>query len=120
MGLVLMNERELHRVGVLAEIRSGDRTVASGAALLGLTAQHVRRLVERYAQSGASGLVHGARGRPSNRRRAAAEREQVLALLQAHYLATARHWHRRRSRRVMGSMCRARRSAIGCGKPVCG
>lgn len=86
MGLVLMNERELHRVGVLAEIRSGDRTVASGAALLGLTARHVRRLVERYAQSGASGLVHGARGRPSNRRRAVAEREQVLALLQAHYL----------------------------------
>lgn len=38
MGLVLMNERELHRVGVLAEMYSGDRTVASGAALLGLTA----------------------------------------------------------------------------------
>lgn len=85
MGLVLMNERDLHRVGVLAEIRSGDRTVASGAALLGLTTRHTRRLIERYAQSGAAGLVHQARGRPSNRRRGVAERERVLALVQAHY-----------------------------------
>lgn len=52
MGLMLMNERDLHRVGVLAEIRSGDRTIASGAALPGLTARHVRRLPERYARSG--------------------------------------------------------------------
>lgn len=85
MGLVLMNERDLHRVGVLAEVRSGDRTVASGAALLGLTARHLRRLVERYERTGAAGLAHKARGRPSNRRRPIAERERVLALLQAHY-----------------------------------
>ncbi|MCB8883773.1 helix-turn-helix domain-containing protein [Acidisoma cellulosilytica] len=85
MGLVLMNERDLHRVGVLAEILSGDRTVASGAALLGLTARHVRRLVARYAQSGAVGLVHGHRGHPFNRRRPIAERDGVLALVQAHY-----------------------------------
>jgi hypothetical protein len=79
-----MNERDLHRVGVLAETRSGDRTVTSGATLLGLTARHTRRLVERYAQFGAAGLVHGARGRPSNRRRSIAERERVLTRLQAH------------------------------------
>lgn len=85
MGLMLMNERDLHRVGVLAEIRSGDRTIASGAALLGLTARHMRRMVARYEQSGAAGLAHKARGRPSNRRRGVAERERVLALLQAHY-----------------------------------
>ena len=85
MGWVLMNERDLHRVGVLAEVRSGDRTVASGAALLGLTARHMRRLFARYEQSGAAGLAHKARGRPSNRRRGVAERERVLALLQAHY-----------------------------------
>jgi hypothetical protein len=85
MGLVLMNERDLHRVGVLAEIRAGDRTIASGAVLLGLTARHMRRLVARYEQSGAAGLLHGARGRPSNRRRAIAERARVLALLQADY-----------------------------------
>jgi hypothetical protein len=85
MGLVLMNERELHRVGVLAEIRAGDRTIASGAMVLGLTARHMRRLLKRYEQFGAPGLVHGHRSHPSNRRRRPAERERVLALVQAHY-----------------------------------
>ena len=48
MGLVLMSGRELHRPGVLAEIADGSRGVPSGAALLGLTARHRRRLIERY------------------------------------------------------------------------
>jgi hypothetical protein len=57
MGWVLMNERELHRVGVLAEIRAGNRTLASGAAVLGLTRRHMGRLIERYGRFGAAGLV---------------------------------------------------------------
>ena len=79
MGLVLMNERELHRVGVLAKIRAGDRTIASGAMVLGLTARHMRRLLKRYEQFGAPGLVHGHRSHPLNRRRPLAERGRVLA-----------------------------------------
>ena len=86
MGWVLMNERELHRVGVLTEIIEARRSVASGAALLGLTARHTRRLVERYRTSGAAGLVHGHRNRPSNRRHPASLRQQALALVREHYL----------------------------------
>jgi hypothetical protein len=85
MGWVVMSERDLHRVGVLSEIHLGNRTLASGAALLGLTTRHIRRLLDRYAEFGASGLVHGLRDRPSNRCRAAADREQALALVQDHY-----------------------------------
>ncbi len=48
MGLVLMNGRELHRAGVLAEIVDGSRGVASGAASLGLSARPMRHLNERY------------------------------------------------------------------------
>lgn len=68
MGWVMMDERELHRIGVLSEIHLGSRTIASGAALLGLTARHMRRLLDRYEQFGASSLAHGLRNRPSNRR----------------------------------------------------
>ncbi len=59
MGWVMMDERELHRIGVLSEIQTGNRTIASGAAVLGLTARHIRRLLDRYEQLGASGLAHG-------------------------------------------------------------
>jgi len=85
MGWVMMDERELHRIGVLSEIQTGNRTVASGAAVLGLTARHVRRLLDRYEQFGASSLAHGLRNRPSNRRRTMVDREQALALVREHY-----------------------------------
>ncbi len=79
MGWVMMDERELHRIGVLSEIQTGSRTIASGAAVLGLTARHIRRLLDRYEQLGASGLAHGLRNRPLNSRRTTADREQALA-----------------------------------------
>lgn len=85
MGWVMMDGRELHRIGVLSEIHLGSRTIASGAALLGLTARHMRRLLDRYEQFGASSLAHGLRNRPSNRRRTMADREQALALVREHY-----------------------------------
>ncbi len=76
MGLVLMSGRQLHRAGVLAEIVDGSPSVASGAALLGLTARRMLRLIERYRIRGASALhmaiATGPRtdvGRPSNTRR---------------------------------------------------
>jgi hypothetical protein len=85
MGWVVMSERDLHRIGVLSEIHLGNRTLASGAALLELTTRHIRRLLDRYAEFGASGLAHGLRDRPSNKCRAAADRERALALVQDHY-----------------------------------
>ena len=85
MGLVLMSEQELHRVGVLAEVTDGERGVASGAALLGLTTRHMRRLVERYRTEGAASLAHGHRSRPSNQRRPAEHRAEALRLIRALY-----------------------------------
>ena len=85
MGWVLMDGRELHRVGVLTEILDGGRSAASGAAVLGLTARHTRRLVERFRTRGASSLADRLRGCPSNRRKALALREQALDLVRTHY-----------------------------------
>jgi hypothetical protein len=85
MGLVLMSGQELHRVGVLAEITDGERSVASGAALLGLTTRHMRRLVERYRTDGAASLAHGHRSRPSNHRRPTEHRTEALRLVRSLY-----------------------------------
>ena len=85
MGLVLMSGRELHRAWVLEEIIDGSRDIASGAALLGLTARHMRRLIECYRTKHAAGLAHGHRDRPLNRRRPAEHRAEALQLVRTYH-----------------------------------
>ena len=85
LGLVRMSERELQRVEVLAEVGQGRRTMASAAGVLALSVRQVHRLLRRYRELGAGGLVHGARGRPSNNRFRDDARDQALALVRQHY-----------------------------------
>jgi hypothetical protein len=85
VGWVTMSERDIRRIGVLSEVINEQRTVASAASLLAVSARHVRRLVLRMASSGGSGIGHKGRGRPSNRRVQAAVRDRALALVREHY-----------------------------------
>ena len=63
-----MSERDLQRIGVLAKVLAGRRTVASAAAVLDLGVRQVGRLLLRYRNDGGGGLVHEGRGRTSNYR----------------------------------------------------
>ena len=63
-----MSQRERDRLCVLRSILEGKRTQVEGARLLDLTTRQVRRLVQRLQRDGDAALVHGLRGRPSNRR----------------------------------------------------
>ena len=67
MGWVIMGERELNRVEVLAQVDDGRLTVDSAANMLDLTRRQVFRLLKRYRHDGASAIRHKARGkRPNN------------------------------------------------------
>lgn len=67
--LVTLNMRELDRLKVIQAVV--DRVLKPGRAAerLGLTVRQIERLVIRYHESGAAGLVSRKRGRPGNRRR---------------------------------------------------
>ncbi|MDF0650497.1 MAG: helix-turn-helix domain-containing protein [Nitrospira sp.] len=65
---VLMSGKELRRVHVIGQVVGKQITQVNAGALLGLTARQVRRLLRRVEQEGDQGLVHRARGKPSNRR----------------------------------------------------
>jgi len=66
MGWVMMSERELNHIEVLAQIDDGKLTVAAGAHLLNLTERQIYRLLKAYRTQGASSLRHKARGRTPN------------------------------------------------------
>jgi len=74
-----MSRRERRRLEVMSQVKLGVMTLAKGGELLGLSYRQAKRLRARYEAEGDGGLVHGLRGRPSNRRGETAFREKVLA-----------------------------------------
>jgi len=63
MGWVMMSERELNRVEVLAQVDDGRLTVDNAVNMLDLTRRQVFRLLKRYRQDGAAAIRHKARDR---------------------------------------------------------
>ena len=85
MGALTMSRKERARLEVFGRVRDGQMTVVKAAGLLGPSLRQARRAYKRFRAQGDAGLVHGLRGRASNRRTAAATRDAVLALYRAKY-----------------------------------
>jgi len=81
----MMSGKELRRVHVIRQTMEKKLTQAKAGELVGLTARHVRRLVQRVRQEGDQGLAHRGRGKPSNRRIAAPLKAKVLKLYAQRY-----------------------------------
>lgn len=86
MGWVMMSERELNPVEVLAQVADGRLTVDNAAPLLDLTRHQIFRLLKRYRLDGAAAVRHKARGKPANNRIHKAKRDYALALIKEVYV----------------------------------
>ncbi len=85
MGTLLMSVLERRRLGVMAQVKAGQISVAKAGRVLGISERQVRRIWKRYQEQGDAGLVHGLRGRSSN----AADperRKEVLTRYRQRYL----------------------------------
>mgnify|MGYP000020530749 FL=1 len=80
-----MSVKERARLGILSKVEAGELTLVQAAGLLGVSYRQVRRLRQRYREHGDAGLVHGLRGRPSNRGGDRALREAAIGLYREHY-----------------------------------
>ena len=85
MSWVAMSERDIQRIGVLSEVLCSRRSVASAAAVLGLSARQVRRLLVRLRADGGAAIAHRSRGRPPNNRLLDDVRDYVVALVRERY-----------------------------------
>ena len=77
---ITMSQRERDRLKVMGPVMVGERTQTEAARLLRMTVRQVRRTQRRLEKLGDAGIVHGLRGRPSNRRRDARLRQEVMEL----------------------------------------
>jgi len=66
-GELRMSRKERERMRVLPRVERGEIKLKDAAVQLGLSYRQTRRIWKRYREGGDAGLVHRARGRPSNR-----------------------------------------------------
>ncbi|GGA32056.1 ISNCY family transposase [Neptunicoccus cionae] len=85
MGWVVMSERELNRVEVLAQVDDGRLSVDNAANMLDLTRRQVFRLLKRYRQDGAAAIRHKSRGKIPNNQIHKAKRDYALSLIKEQY-----------------------------------
>ena len=67
-GFLTMSTKELDRLEVLQRVCERRLKQVEAAGILRITPRQLRRLVERFKQDGAAGLISRSRGKPSNNR----------------------------------------------------
>ena len=77
---IAMSQRERDLLKVMGPVLRGERTQAEAARLANLSIRQIRRIQHKLQERGDAALVHGLRGKPSNRRCEAGFRQKVLAV----------------------------------------
>jgi transposase len=84
METLRMSGKERVRLELMGRVKRQEITLAKAAELLRMSYRQVKRVWARYRGEGHQGLVHGLRGRRSNRRQDET-RQRVLELYEAKY-----------------------------------
>jgi transposase len=82
---IALSQRERDRLRVLHEIRQKQVTQIEAAKRLKISDRQIRRLLVKLRKRGDRALLHGLRGRPSNRRLAVRFEQQILRRVRQRY-----------------------------------
>src|ERR1700730_12371512 len=82
---ITLSQRERDRLKVLHEVKQKHLSQVAAAQRLKVTDRQVRRMLLRIRERGDGALVHGLRGRPSNRKFAVSFQRKVLARVGQRY-----------------------------------
>ena len=82
---IALSQRERDRLRVLHEVKQKQITQIEAARRLKISDRHIRRLLFRLGEHGDRAVIHGLRGRPSNRRLAARWELKILSRVRQRY-----------------------------------
>jgi transposase len=82
---IALSQRERDRLRVLQDVQQGHLTQVAAAQRIKITDRQVRRLLLRLQEQGDRAVIHGLRGRPSNRKIAAPFEQKILARVRQRY-----------------------------------
>jgi transposase len=83
--VLTMKRSEIKRLQVIEKTINQEIKQVAAAEMLGITDRQVRRLVKRVRREGAKGIIHGLRGKESNRRLDGKIRDQIIAVYKKSY-----------------------------------
>jgi transposase len=83
--IIEMSVRELRKLKAVQAAIDGHITQGAAASMVGLSERQVRRLVRAVREEGDRGIIHKARGRPSNRRLPEELRGRAMSLYKGKY-----------------------------------
>jgi hypothetical protein len=81
MERIAMSQQERDVLEWLKRVKAGTITQREAAQKLGMTDRWMRTLLKRMGEQGDTVVIHGLRGRPSNRKLPAETQRQALAIL---------------------------------------
>jgi transposase len=82
---IALSQRERDRLRVLHEVKRKQITQIEAARRLKISDRHIRRLLVGLRKLGDRAVLHGLRGRPSNRRLAAQFEQQIVIRVRQRY-----------------------------------
>lgn len=77
--MLTLSQKDRDRLVVLHQVKASELSLSEAARRLGIGVRWMRRLQRRFEREGDPVVVHGLRGRPSNRRLEPGLRERALA-----------------------------------------
>jgi len=82
---ITMSQKEIKQYDIIKKLINKDINGTDASKLLNLTVRHIRRLKKKVKEKGIKGLIHGNRGKSSNRQIPKVERQEIIKLLHQHY-----------------------------------
>ena len=83
--IIIMSKEEIKRLHYVKNAEEGRIKQVEAAKVLEISDRQFRRIVFKYRTYGEEGIVHGLRGKRSNRRKAERLREKILKLYEKKY-----------------------------------
>lgn len=83
--IIVMSARELKRLHVICKVLERRLTRAKAAEILRLSTRQIKRLVKRVRGAGDKGIIHGLRGKRSNRKLPDDLKQKVIDLYKKKY-----------------------------------
>lgn len=85
MECIKMSKKEIRYGEIIPQVIEGKVTQSRAGELLCLSTRQVKRLCKKYKEKGLPGLVHQARGKPSNHKIPSETKESVLHIIRTTY-----------------------------------